>query len=85
MNFSKLRLAESTYQKSRDINEEVNKYFSELRVEKEVSRSILESLYDWRKAIQEEHPYVDVYTSTDGQKREGQVPPKKKKAKTNLV
>jgi uncharacterized protein YgbK (DUF1537 family) len=81
MNFSKLRLAECTYQKSRDINEEVNKYFSELRVEKEVSRSILESLYDWRKAIQEEHPYVEVYTSTDGQKKRRPGSSKKEKGK----
>lgn len=75
MNFSRLKLAEQMYQSSR------NNVTEEVTYRVGYSKRLKESLYNWRKIIQEEHPYVDVFPSTDGQKKEGEQPSKMSKMK----
>lgn len=73
MNFSRLNLSESNYQRVRDLPAEVI-----------VEKTPAPQVYNWRKSIQEDHPYVEVFPTTGEQKQEA---PKKKdkKVKTNLL
>lgn len=71
MNFTRLNLSESNYQRMRS-----------LPVEVVVERAPAPKVYDWRQAIQEEHPYVEVFPFKDGHKKQ-EAP--KKKAKNVLA
>lgn len=45
-------------------------HFLELRRQKEVIKMMEANSYDWRKQLQEEHPYVDVMPSTNPDPKE---------------
>lgn len=74
MNFSRLNLSESKYQQERS-----------LPVEVVVEKAPAPQVYNWRKSIQEEHPYVEVFPSTDGQNGKVKSKKKDKKVKSNLI
>lgn len=74
MNFSRLNLSESNYQRVRS-----------LPVEVVVEKAPAPQVYNWRKAIQEEHPYVEVFPTRDGHKKQEAPKKKDKKVKTNLL
>jgi hypothetical protein len=74
MNFTRLNLSESNYQRVRSLPVEV--------VEE---KSPAPKVYNWRQDIQEEHPYVEVFPPKGGQKTSVTPKKKDKKVKTNLL
>ena len=74
MNFSRLNLSEQKYQSERALPVEVVQEKAPIR-----------KFHDWRKSIQEDHPYVEVFPSTNNDKEQNTSNKKVKKVKPNLV